>query len=219
MGIFDITLSVKAIELLPPDKRSSTIVAWIKQLYKPLQQSHYALFVSYKTGSTAPQWTAGTYAYRERVIYGQTVYESLTDGNTAIPTDTNYWRVYQDSFIGVDERLTYNHQKLVLQYALNTRFGTTFNQPPTLSDIYITTNAPGAGVFVVGASEGESSTVYADVSSEYVINSYSFSNFYNFTINVPVAVYTALGSAADSVIRGFVDRYNSAGVTYNIVTY
>lgn len=219
MSIYDITLANKATELLPPDKRSSTIVAWVKQLFKPLQQSHYALFVSYKTGSTASVWTAGTYVYRARVIYGQTVYESLTDGNTAVPTDTNYWRVYQDYFIGVDERLTYNHQKLVLEYALNTRFGTTFNQPPTLSDIYITTNAPGAGVFIVGANEEESSNVFADTSSEFVINSYSFADFFNFTINVPIAVYTALGSAADSVIRNFVDKYNSAGITYNIVTY
>jgi hypothetical protein len=218
--IYLINYNKKTVELLPPDKRKPSMVAWILQWFKQLQWNWIKIFLDYKQGAQGyPTYTAGTYNQYNRVIYGQSVYESLIDGNTDLPTVATSWTVYQAIFIGVDERILYNHQKLVLEYALNERFGTAFRQPPSTSDIYITNNTPAVAPFIVGINEVGSSDVFLQTSSDFIIDSYSFGTFNNFTINVPTATYSALGSAAESIIRGFVDQYNTIGLFYNIVTY
>jgi hypothetical protein len=222
--IYDINYNQKAIELLPPDKRSGSMIQWAQSLFKEVQYNRDALLTDYKVGSSYPSYSSmATYAKFDRVIYGQSVYESLVSGNTATPTDATKWKIYQDYFIGVNERITYNHCKLVLEFALNRRFYTTFRQPPSVSDIYITTNAPTTNVFVVGAIESKSSIVYTDRSLEFVINSYTFgTTFYNFTVYVPTAVYNAVGSTENvrqNTFKNFIDKYNTAGLIYNVVTY
>jgi len=114
-------------------------------------------------------------------------------------------------------------EKLNLEFALNTWFDTVFRQPPAVSDIYLVTNAIAVSpVFRVGASELESTSVYSNISTELVINDYTFTDEYNLSIMVPVAVYNALGSTndiRDSIIRNFADKYVNAGITYDIITY
>jgi hypothetical protein len=218
--IYNIDFSKKAVEFLPPDKRMPSMVSMIRQWFKQLQWNRLKVFQDYKQGASGyPTYTAGTYNQYDRVIYGQSVYESLINSNTDLPTVATSWTVYQANFIGVDERILYNHQKLVLEYALNERFGTAFRQPPSTSDIYITNNTPAVAPFIVGINELESSDVFLQTSSDFIIDSYSFGTFNNFTINVPSATYTALGSAAESIIRGFVDLYNTIGLFYNINVY
>lgn len=222
MGFFDINYNQKAIELLPPDKRGSKMVAWVKSLLSQVQYCRDKILGDYKIGSSYSVWSAGTYTKGARVIYGQSVYECIVNSTTATPTTITDWRVYLDYFIGVDERILYNHIKLTLEFALNKRFGTTFNQPPTQSDIYINVNTPNTGVFVVGANENESSAVYGSDGSEVVIDAYSFAVFNNYTINMPIAVYTSLGSndnERESTIKNFADKYNTIGLNYNIQTY
>jgi len=221
--IYDINYNQKAIELLPPDKRSGSMIQWAQSLFKEVQYNRDALLTDYKIGSSYPSYSSlATYAKFDRVIYGQSVYESLVDGNTATPTDPTKWRIYQNYFIGTNERITYNHCKLILEFALNRRFYTTFRQPPSVSDIYITTNAPLTNIFIIGSIETQSSVVYDDVSSSFVINNYSFEDFYNFTVNVPTAVYNAVANtneAREATFRDFINKYNTAGLVYNIVTY
>jgi hypothetical protein len=222
MSIYQINFLQKAIELLPPDKRPNTFVKWIYSLLKPSEYNDARIFTDYKVGAVYPVYIAATYSKFQRVIFGQSVYESIIDSNTTAPPNATGWRVYQDSFIGVDERLTYNHQKISLEWGLNKRFGTTFRQPNLVSDIYITTNVVVNPPFIVGGDEPISSVTYRTNSTEFIINNYSFGNFFNFTIYVPVAVFNALSSnasAREPIIRNFVDRYNSAGITYNVVTY
>jgi hypothetical protein len=222
MGFFDINYNQKAVELLPPDKRGNRMVAWVKALLSQVQYCRDKILGDYKEGSSYSDWAAGTYNKFDRVIYGQSVYECIVATTTATPTTATDWRVYLDYFVGVDERIKYNHIKLTLEFALNRRFGTTFNQPPTLSDIYITTNSPNTNVFIVGANEDESSIVYSGNGREFVIDSYGFSTFNNYTINIPTAVYTALGSTSgerEATVRNFADKYNTVGLSYNIATY
>jgi hypothetical protein len=108
---------------------------------------------------------------------------------------------------------------VVLEYALNKWFGTVFRQPPTLSDIYILNNAVLTPVFVVGASEDESSDIFGDISSEFIIDDYDFTTAYAFSIYIPTAVYDALGAAKESIVRNFADKYVIAGILYNITPY
>ena len=137
-------------------------------------------------------------------------------------TDTESWIAIQTNFIGMSERILYNCQVLVLTWALNKRFMTTFRQPPNVSDIYITSFPKPISVFIVGGVEAISSKVFSNTSSEYVINAYDFSAYVNMTIFVPFSVYNAL-DAIDAnrqiIIRSFADKYMAAGIVYTIQTY
>lgn len=224
MSIYSIDFAKRVVQLLPPDKRFTKHIAWVKALMKPLQWFRDLWFGEYLTGSTAGQWNSGvTYAKYARVRYSKSIYESLVDGNVNnLPTDTAYWMQVQENFIGLQERILYNSQKLVLEFALNKWFDTTFRQPPAQPDIYITRNAIGVDVFRVGGVESNSSISFGNVSSEYVVNQYSFAAQPNFTINIPVAVFNALdptGQNNENIVRDFVNRYVAAGLLYTIQTY
>jgi len=220
--IYDIDFSKFAPQMLPPDKRYTRSVAWLKILLSPIQYLRNLYFGSYRTGSTVIVYAPGTYAKYVQVRYNKIVYESLKNGNVDLPTVTASWKVVQQNFIGLSERIYYNGQKLTLEYGMNKWFGTTFRQPNNQSDIYITNNALAISVFRVAADEDSSSVVFNETSSEFVINDYSFAVTFNFTINCPVAVYNALDATAqnrEKIFRAFVDKYVPAGITYNIVTY
>jgi hypothetical protein len=81
---YNLDVDLLSVELLPPDKRKSKMLALAQSLLSASQYAHGYIF--------------GVY---------------LTDLN---------------------ERILFNGSKLVLEYALNTRYGTTFQQPPLVSD-------------------------------------------------------------------------------------
>jgi hypothetical protein len=224
MSIYTVDFGSLGAELLPPNKRKPRMLAFIKALLAPLQYVLNLFLQSYRTGAPVGAWSgAATYSAGQRVRYNQAVYESLINLNTATPTDTASWRRILANFIGVEERMAYNGQKVVLEYALNRYFSTNFLQPGTgTSDIYLTTNTPPVYPFIVAALPGVSSTTYPAYSTEVILNSYSFTGNYRFTIHIPVGVYTALStipSSRDLIVRGFADNYVPAGVAYNITTY
>lgn len=218
MSIYDITYNDRIVELLPPDKRMPSMVLWVQNVVKQLQWDHSNVIQDYRVGSSYPVYTSGTYNVGDRVIYGQSVYESLIALNTDVPTTAN-WRVYQNSFLGVETRVKFNGTILVLTYAVNARFKTNFRQPPLQSDIYFTINSPAAGVFISGGIEQNSSKSYTNSSDGFSVNSYSFATFKNFVVMIPVAVYTALGISASSIVRSFIDPLLEAGIIYDIQTY
>ncbi len=228
MSIYDIDFSTKAVELLPPDKRFPITIAWIKALVKQAQYIRDKYLGDYNIGANYPIWAiANNYNKGGRVIYKGSVYESLIDGNIGNqPIEGQYWTLYQKNFIGVSERVYYNGQKIVLEWALNKWFNTTFRQPPLVSDIFIGTNTPALTCFIVGASTDNittnSSSIFSDRSSEYIQYTYNAPIFYNATINIPLAVYNALDTIAinrEKIVRNFADLYFPAGITYNIATY
>jgi hypothetical protein len=114
----------------------------------------------YRTGALSnPQWSSAfVYSKGFKVISKQVIYISLVDSNTTEPPSSS-WEIYLPSYIGVDERILYNGQKLVLEYALNRFYFTNFRQPPLVSDIYINNAAISALGFLVGSTEPFSSTV------------------------------------------------------------
>ena len=222
--IYDIDFSKFTPRMLPPDKRFTKTVAWVNVLLSPVQYLRDLWFGSYRTGSTAPTWVnTDPYPKYALVKYSnKVIYESLADNNTAVPTDATYWRVAQQNFIGLSERVLYNGQKLVLEYAMNKWFGTTFRQPPNVSDIYITRNAVPVSVFRSGGLEDISSVTYTNTSSDFVVNAYTLVPDANFTIHCPLATYNALASTdaqRDKIFRAFVDLYLPSGITYSITTY
>ena len=222
MSFYDLDINQNAVDLLPPDKRYNKIVAFITALLSPLQWLHDMIFNSYYIGSTAAAYAPGTWNKYQQVIYRNSVYESLIDGNTDLPTVTTSWELVQDNYIGVIDRIKYNCSKLVLEYSLNKQFGATFRQPPNTSDIYITINTLPFASFVYGGVDGISSDVYSTDQTDVIIDSYGSIGNPNYTVNVPVSVYNAAGingAARESSFRKFIDKYNAIGLVYQITTY
>ncbi len=223
MSIYDANFNQIGPQLLPPDKRFTRQVAWVKCLLSPLQWGRDLWMGSYRTGSTALPWLgSSTYDKYDRVLYKQKVYESLIDNNIDNPTIQASWMVVQQNFIGVSERVLYNGNKLIFEYAINKFFGTVFRQPPNNSDIYVVVYNKPLSVFLVGGTEGNSSLVYSNTSSEFVINDYDFNSFFNMTIMVPAAVFSALDPSpanSEKIIRNYANQYIIAGIIYNVQTY
>lgn len=223
--IYDLNTDQQVVELLPPDKRTKTTVAWLQAaLRSTIQFLRDALLDRYRNGSTDSAYAAGIYALGAFVQYQKGVYVSIIPDNTDAPTVTTSWYKVQDNFIGLNERILYNGEKIVMEYALNRWFGTIFRQPGTgLSDIYLSTNAKPLAVFRFGVAENISSSFFLNRSTEGIMNAdAALSSFFNLTIFIPVAVYNALDPLApnrEAIVRNFVDKYIYAGITYEITTY
>ena len=226
--IFNIYFPDKVIEFSPPDKRGAKSIAWLRALISPIQYLVNKFLLDYKTGSTYPIWSAGSYSAGDLVVYKQIIYESLIDSNTDIPSSIN-WRIYLPSFIGTDSRILYNGQYLTLTYALNQYYSTNFNQPLLLgysatpdadhaaySDIYIINDSYIVVGFVVGSTEPYSSSVGQTTSDDSVGYDYPFQTLNNFTIYVPVALQTA---SSDAEISNFVNKIIIAGTNFTIIYY
>lgn len=219
--MYNIDFNQKVVETLVPDKRLPKTVAYLQQLAKEVSKNNNQLTTIYKTFQSVAAWTAGTYNRNSVVRYGKAIYIAVENTND-IPSFNNKWLMVSPNFMGNDFRIAIRGEKLNLEYTLNTWFATTFRQLPAISDIYLTTNSITDSVFRVGINENESSKVFNNISSEFVVNGYTFTNQYNLTINVPITVFNALGVSDDirnSIIRSFADLYISAGITYNIITY
>lgn len=219
--MYSIDYNQKVIETLTPDKRQPKTTAYLQQLAKEVSVNHNQLFSIYKQYNLSSTWEAGSYPINSVVRYGKSIYAAV-ENTTDEPSYSNAWIMVSPNFMGNDFRLAITGEKLVLEYALNLWFNTAFRQLPALSDIYLKTNTIADSVFFVGHSEFESSKIYLNISSEFIINDYSFTDQYNLTIFVPIAVFNALGTTNEirtSIIRSFADLYISAGITYNILTY
>lgn len=216
--IFDIDFNQQVPEILPVDKRHDKTLSLVRALMFSLQWCRDLLFTSYKVGATASAYAAGTYNHNDQVIFEKSVYYSLIDGNTTDPTNTDNWLKIQDNFIGVDERVRFNGQVVVLEYALNKRFGGIFRQPGSSSpsDIYILYVASVPSGFHVGLDEASSSWVGLDTSSDSIGGPYPFSQPINFQINFLNSLYILTNEPA---IRDFVDLYIPISLNYSIVPY
>ena len=214
--IFDISTDQQAVDLLPPDKRDGNTVALQRALLSAVQWCRDLVLGSYKTGSTAPVYAGGTYNKYDQVIFNKAVYYSLIPNNAALPTDPTSWLLIQPNFIGADERVRYNGQKIVLEYALNHRFGGTFRPPgsSSLSDININNVAAVAVGFRVGQTKG--STVGATNSSDDIGYPFTFRQITNFNINFLSSLYILTNEQA---VRDFVDPVIPASLVYSITPY
>lgn len=223
--LFDFDIDIVVPNLVAPVKRLPKYLAWLKSLATPIQQAWQFLFVDYKVGATYADFDVmATYAIGNCVIWtDKSVYTAsyvnalglAETFNGVYPNNTVFWTKINDNFIGIDERIKYNSQKLLFEYALNRFF--------RITGIYITNNfVTPTNVFVMGDSSASSS--YMGDNSIYQSNYMNDVPVYNpdiydYTIFFPIAYYTALGADADLIIKSFADIYNLAGMQYNVLTY
>lgn len=219
-NIYDIDFNQQSVDQFPPDKRDPQPLALMQALLSAAQWCRDLVLGSFKTGSTAPDYSPGAYALYDQVKYEKSIYECITDGTTNDPTNTTDWRLIQENFIGIDERIKYNGQKIVLEWALNTQFDGVFRQPATglNSDIWIENIAAVLSGFRLGQTEAgtDVSSVGQTTSSDSIGGAYPFVQLNNFQINFPAALFALTNEEA---VRNFVDKYIPISLNYIIVTY
>ena len=207
MAIYDFSLSTLIDQLTPKYYAFNANLYWQKSLLNPIEWLKYNFFENYAKGLNRSLWNIATpYTVGTIVRFDEGLYECLI-ANTGETLASEYWYKIQDDRIGLYDRMNFKSNKKVFEYALNTRFYT--------SGIYIT-NVTDANPFYVGIAD--SSTIGVSNSSLNVPLTNAYNNL-DFTIYVPTAIYSGLGSNAEKIIRTQADKINMAGMVYNIVTY
>lgn len=216
--IYDISTDQAAVDQFPPDKREPQPLALMQALLKAAQWSRDLVLGGFKLGSTAPGYSAGAYNIYDQVKFQKHVYECIKQGTTNDPTNTTDWRLIQENFIGVDERIKYNGQKIVLEWALNTEFDGVFRQPATglNSDIYISNIAASLAGYRIGQTETGGSSTGQTISSDSIGGTYPFVQINNFQINFKASLFALTN---DKAVRNFVNKYIPISLNYVIVTY
>jgi hypothetical protein len=241
-SVYDIDFNYLRSAFLPSFLRGSLRPlreALITTLLAPLKRIHSWFFGDYADGFTGSKWDAVTvFVSGDKCRYtdGAVYLCILTAPAGTLPTDTTYFRKIQDNWIGANERVLYNGQKLTLEWALNKWFETEFRQPddvalPTPSDIYITEETPTTFRFVI-RDGGSSSPIRDDDSalfSQYFIRDGNLVNngvtrkiwFPDSGTSPLPGWWTAFNADGygENRVRMFVDKYNIAGVLYLIDTY
>lgn len=225
---YDVNYYNQILQVMPPNKRTAAHLYWLFAILSPLVWLRDVVYNVFKKGQIYSDYVAGTYAKGDRVRYQRGVYESRIDGNTDNPLVADSWYKLADNFIGMDERVRFSSARIVYEYALNKWFSTDslpciWSEIPGNSTIYITNNTVVTGFFRVAYSADSSSSVGFDASSEPIPYSPSIvTGGPNYTINIPTAVYTSLGSDVyirEATVRNFADKLNPIGLNYDIQTY
>jgi hypothetical protein len=222
MAIYDYDNQIIGEQLTPPVLRTTKQLAWINTLTAAIQNLWSLIFEDYRVGSVYPDYGFFTQYYvGDRVLFvDKSIYECISNSLNISCLDTTKWVKVNDNFIGSDERVKYNSQLIVLEYALNNWF---LNLTAT-DQIFIATNNITSNLFLMGQTGTYSSTMAnSSVFSAYFMpNVASYPTQYNFTINVPLALFTTLGTDntnRENTIRIFADKYVLSGITYNVTTY
>jgi hypothetical protein len=225
MSIYTFNTSTISGWLLPPVLRQLKHLAWLRVLLSPVQTLWQLIFEDYSVGTAYQDWDAITgFALGSRVRYSDLGnYECINPagafGAIQYPLNTVYWRKIQDNYIGIDERIKYNSQIIILEYALNRWFMNT--APNDL--IYIETNVV-TNQFLLGGSSQTSGTMANNSAYQpyFMGNTYSATQ-YDFTVYFPIALFNGLpptlNADKEKMIRNVVDKYNLAGMNYDIQTF
>lgn len=233
MSIYSYDNKIVAEQIAPPTLRQPKFLSWLYVITKPVQSLWDLIFNDYKDGTTSYYDLDDTYflpplgyvfSVGEVIKYNKSIYICTTSSTYTGFVNLSDFDKLQDNFLGVSERIKYNSQKILFEYAMNTWFSVpNFNIP---YPIFITNNFIQAEtIFLMGGSS-ETSSLMANSSINSVdymgnVPNYIGINF-DFTINVPLDLFDTLGTTTinkENTIRQFADKYNLAGTTYNVITY
>ena len=223
-----------AVNFLPAKKRLPIFKAWVKTLLNPLQVLYNTMFGTFKDGNNASDWIPATaYSVGVQVKYvDKAIYQCWVANTGELPTNTDFWFKIQEKFVGIEPRCKYNSQRLLLEWALNEWFGTTFVNAPGGSDIRIQPAGVGSNVFYVGLSTVDSSyAVFGNNEAQRFVQAIDITNTGSeFQIRVPIATANALTNEPpdtapaisqnrENIIRQIADLYVYAGINYDVITY
>ena len=226
MSIYSYDNKIVAEQIAPPTLRQPKFLAWLYVITKPVQSLWSLIFNGYKDGSIFDYDLDNSgipigfvFIKGDVIKYNKAIYVCIETFTYSGIINLIKFNKLQDNFLGVEERIKYNSQKILFEYALNIWF----NAPNT---IFITNNfLQYQNIFFMGEKSETSSLmpINSIYSFDYMGNIpiYITAN-YDYTINVPIAIFNALGTTTtnkENTIRQFADKYNLAGTTYNVITY
>ena len=220
---FDLNTFTK--NMLPPNKRLSVFEAFMRVIVKPLQWLHDNLFTYYKEGTSFPDYNALTaYVVGDYVTYkDKGVYYCIAATTGNAPGNTTYWYKIQDVFLGISERIQYQPQILVFEWALNRFFGQTFVNPPSVNPIYIQTNAIDVNTFFVGTIDFSTAQIPLSLgNNNFIGDSSAAVKIYSFTINYPTGLPASLGLTTnefENLLKQQADKIKAAGTLYDLNAY
>jgi hypothetical protein len=143
MGLFELNPFRKTEELTPSELRQPRMTAWLRVLMRPTKYITDLFLTDYCKGANYPYYdNSTTYIKNDRVIWSNyCVYELKVATSTGVdPTgealSTTNWRKVLNDFLGVDEKVRYNGQLIVFEYALNRRFRV--SAPPYIYCVQVT---------------------------------------------------------------------------------
>lgn len=233
MSIYSYDNKIVAEQIAPPTLRQPKFLSWLYVITKPVQSLWDLIFNDYKDGTTVYYDLDNTFflpplgyvfSVGEVIKYSKGIYICVETFTYSGTIDLTKFNKLQDNFLGVEERIKYNSQKILFEYAMNTWFSV-----PNVSipyPIFITNNfIQSETIFLMGGSS-ETSSLMANSSINSVDYMGNVPNYigvsFDFTINVPLDLFDTLGTTTinkENTIRQFADKYNLAGTTYNVITY
>lgn len=218
--IYHIIYSLVWEKILPPILRSTKHLEWGKVLTKPLQWLNDLNWDEYIGINLTVYFDIATNYNKGDKVYGddRAIYEALSNTIGNPLSDDVIWLKVLDNHIGVRERVKYNSQKILFEFALNRWFNVL-----AAPLIYIQNNTIYTGTMVMDRSSTDSSVIARDsnYSQSYMGNNPAYNNI-AFTIFVPLAVFNALAATnteRENIIRNFADKYVLAGIIYDVQTY
>jgi hypothetical protein len=218
MAIYDYDANIVSEQLTPPILRRDKFLAFLNVLCNPIKNIWINVFQDYKEGgSYSPYSSIVTYDFGNKVIAtDKSIYQCIVTTSLNVkPSSTTNWVKVNDLFIGSNERVKYSAQKILFEYALNNFFIT--------SGIYITNNfVTASNNFVMDDESENSSNMPLDsyYQEDFMDDTATYNTaIYDYTIFLPIAFHTSLGANANGIIKSFADKYNLAGMQYNIDTY
>ena len=133
-------------ELLPSVLRKPKQIAWLRVLLTPLKYICDLLLKDYFNGVNFNSYNnATTYSKYDRITWTDNgVYElKVTSSVGVLPTGSalsaTNWRKILNTYIGLNERVKYNSQIIILEYAINKHFKV--SAPPYIYFVQIPTGA------------------------------------------------------------------------------
>ena len=221
MSIYNFNFKNAVVDWLPPDKRGGKLVRFLQSLAVTVSLLSKKIFTDYKIGSSYPLLEVGdSYGVGELVNYRGAVYESLSEYNITQPPSSS-WRLYLPNFLGVDQRLKFTSQKLVLEYALNLRFNTAFRQPPAVSDVYIQLLYPVIGGGIVSQTESAAHIYSGKTVATFVGGNSTtyYPDMIQMIIHCPNTIAVGGSFGTDTEIKTFVNNILPFSIRFSIVYY
>ncbi|CAB4126876.1 hypothetical protein UFOVP87_22 [uncultured Caudovirales phage] len=216
-----------------PVLRKTIHTAWLNVLIKPLTNIQ-SMWLERVNGSSRSTFNStNNYSVNNSVRYSRANYVCILTPPTGLfplPTNTTYWYKFTDDYIGIAERSYYSAQKVMLEYALNKRFSPSTITPPfgsSIPSIYIQNNILNIVPILYSAPSSTNTNSWTAPNSSGSFWYSSLGNpsttpVYNFTVFVPTAIMTSINtnlSQAIYLVRQEVDKYNTAGIKYDVQQY
>lgn len=226
--IYDLDIDFVSEKLAPPELRTPIRLAWLRVLLAAFQVKHDNIFAanSFKTGELiTPKWTsAPTFNVGDYSRVGIARYQSKVNNAGYFPPDNpTIWQLIETDFVGTDIRKNTYAGKMSFEHILNLYLQ---DSPTAVPTIYIATQGNANATFMLNNNVAPYLNFMPTVSNfqqYYMANVSTYlSGYVNFIVYVPLAAYNALGidnTTRTNIVRAIVDKYNTAGMTYDVAVY